>query len=243
MEALKKSIRANEGDGRKSHRYPSNPESNIMSFIVTGTDTDVGKTVVAAGLVASLRMRYWKPVQSGLDPDGDAERVMELAGVDRSRIVPEIYKFPVPASPHLSARLAGEVIDPSRLCLTSDKARGVVIEGAGGVMVPLNEQLLFIDIFKDWNLPTILCARNAVGTINHTLLTIEKLKRYNIPLIGVIYSGSPENTENQRIIEHFSGTNSLGILPIINPINARTLFTAMQDHIDLALIKERYSCI
>lgn len=214
-----------------------------MSFIVTGTDTDVGKTVVAAGLVAALGMRYWKPVQSGLDPDGDAERVMELAGVDRSRIVPEVYKFPVPASPHLSARLAGEVIDPSRLCLTSDKISGVVIEGAGGVMVPINEQLLFIDIFKDWNLPAILCARNSVGTINHTLLTIEKLKRYNIPLIGVIYSGSPENTENQQIIENFSGTKSLGILPLISPINAGTLFQAMHDHIDLALIKASSSCI
>lgn len=208
-----------------------------MSFIVTGTDTDVGKTVVAAGLVAALGMRYWKPVQSGLDPDGDAERVMELAGIDRSRIVPEVYKFPVPASPHLSARIAGEVIDPSRLCLTSDKARGVIIEGAGGVMVPINEQLLFIDIFKDWKLPAILCARNSVGTINHTLLTIEKLKRYNIPLIGVIYSGSPYNTENQRIIEHFSGTKSLGILPVISPINAVALFQAVHDHIDLALIR------
>jgi dethiobiotin synthetase len=214
-----------------------------MSFIITGTDTDVGKTVVAAGLVAALGMRYWKPVQSGLDPHGDAERVMELAGVDRSRIVPEVYKFPVPASPHLSARLAGEVIDPSRLCLTSDKARGVVIEGAGGVMVPLNEQLLFIDIFKDWNLPAILCARNSLGTINHTLLTIDKLKRYNISVAGVIYSGSPENTENQRIIEHFSGEKSLGILPLISPINAGTLFQAMHDHIDLALIKASASCI
>lgn len=236
MEALKKSIRANEGDGRKSHRYSSNPESNIMSFIVTGTDTDVGKTVVAAGLVASLRMRYWKPVQSGLDPDGDAERVMELAGIDRSRIVPEVYKFPVPASPHLSARLAGEMIDPSRLCLTPDKAKGVVIEGAGGVMVPLNEQLLFIDIFKDWKLPAILCARNSVGTINHTLLTIDKLKRYNIPLIGVIYSGSPEHTENQRIIGHYSGIPNLGILPILITLNTESLIQAMNDYIDISLI-------
>ncbi|TJV12373.1 MAG: dethiobiotin synthase [Mesorhizobium sp.] len=136
--------------------------------VVTGTDTGIGKTVFSAGLAGLLDGFYWKPVQSGLDEETDSEVVARLSGLPDGRVLPEVYRLTMPLSPHRSAEIDGVAIEADDLSFPV-LPTPLVIEGAGGLMVPLNRQTRFIDIFEQWRLPVILCARTALGTINHTL--------------------------------------------------------------------------
>jgi dethiobiotin synthetase len=178
-------------------------------FIVTGTDTDIGKTVFCAGLAGMLGARYWKPVQAGLP--GDSEIVAKLAGVE---IVPEAYRLRLAASPHQAAAEEGIVIDPDSLVPPDGP---LVIEGAGGLMVPLSRQTLFLDIFTRWQIPLILCARTRLGTINHSLLSIAAIRARNIPLQGVACIGDA-NEESETIITEIGRVKRLGRLPMIEPL-------------------------
>ena len=189
-------------------------DGDKVRFVVTGTDTDIGKTVFAAGLARMLGARYWKPVQAGLP--GDSETVAALAGVD---IVPESYRLKRPASPHQAAAEEGIAIDPDSLHPPDGP---VVIEGAGGVMVPLTRQTLFVDVFARWGIPVILCAGTRLGTINHSLLAIEAIRRRNIPLHGVAFIGEA-NTERESIIAEIGTVKRLGRLPIIHPLTSAQL--------------------
>jgi len=186
-------------------------------FVVSGTDTDIGKTVFCAGLAGMLGARYWKPVQAGVP--GDSETVAELAGVE---IVPEAYRLEMPASPHQAAADEGITIAPDSLVPPQGP---VVIEGAGGLMVPLTPHTLFIDVFARWKLPLILCARTRLGTINHTLLSIEALRSRNIPLHGIAFIGEA-NAESETIITAFGKARRLGRLPVIEPLTAAGLKAA-----------------
>src|SRR5882724_1388459 len=160
-------------------------------FIVSGTDTDIGKTVFCAGLAGLLGARYWKPVQARFPTD--SQTVAALAGVE---ILPEAYRLKLAASPHQAAEEEGVTIDPDRLLVPDGP---VVIEGAGGLMVPLTRQTLFIDVFARWQIPLILCARTQLGTINHTLLSLAAIRARSIPLQGVAFIGEA-NAESERII-------------------------------------------
>ena len=182
-----------------------------MRFVVTGTDTNIGKTVFCAGLCGLLGARYWKPVQAGLDEPTDSEVVAEFAGVE---IVPEAYRLKLAASPHQAAAEEGVTIDPDAL---GPPEGPLVIEGAGGLMVPLNPQTLTIDVFARWDLPLILCARTRLGTINHTLLSIEAIRARNIPLLGVAFIGDL-NEESENIITEVGKVKRLGRLPVIEPL-------------------------
>lgn len=182
-----------------------------MRFVVTGTDTNIGKTIFSAGLCGFLGARYWKPVQSGLDGPSDSDVVAEFADVE---IVPEAYRLKLPASPHQAAAEENIVIDAARL---TPPEGPVVIEGAGGLMVPLNRQTLFIDIFARWRIPVILCARTRLGTINHTLLSIEAIRARNIPFLGVAFIGDA-NEESEGIIAEIGKVKRLGRLPVIEPL-------------------------
>ena len=191
-----------------------------MRFVVTGTDTDIGKTVFAAGLCGLLGARYWKPVQAGIP--GDRETVAELAGVET---LAEAYRLKLPASPHQSAAAEGITIDPDML---TPPDGDVVIEGAGGLMVPLTCQTLFIDVFARWQIPLILCARTALGTINHTLLSVAAIRARAIPLQGVAFIGEA-NEESEGIIAELGRVKRLGRLPPVGPLtreNLRTVFAA-----------------
>ncbi|TNM61586.1 dethiobiotin synthase [Aliirhizobium smilacinae] len=201
-------------------------------YVVTGTDTGIGKTIFSAALAAALGAVYWKPVQSGLDDETDSQAVLRLVGLGRERILPEAYRLKTPASPHLSARLDGVAIDPARLVPTETDAP-LVIEGAGGLLVPLADDLLFADIFAQWQIPTILCARTSLGTINHTLLSVEAIKHRGIPLFGIAFIGE-ENRETQRIIGHVSGARILGRLPWIAEMNCDGLRRAFAENFDLS---------
>ncbi|HVW72081.1 MAG TPA: dethiobiotin synthase [Rhizomicrobium sp.] len=182
-----------------------------MRFVVTGTDTNIGKTIFCAGLCGLLGARYWKPVQSGLDGPTDSDVVAEFSGV---QIVPEVYRLKLPASPHQAAAEEDVAIDPG--ALTPPDAP-VVIEGAGGLMVPLTRETLFIDVFARWRIPLILCARTRLGTINHTLLSLEAIRARGIPLLGVAFIGEAHE-ESERIITELGKVRRLGRLPVIEPL-------------------------
>ena len=199
-------------------------------FVVTGTDTGIGKTVFSAALARALNGYYWKPVQSGLDGETDSETVARLGGLPPERILPEAYRLSLPASPHLSARLDGVSIEPGRL--VPPKADGpLVIEGAGGLLVPLSDQLVFADIFACWRIPVILCARTSLGTINHSLLSLEAMKHRGLPVFGIAFIGD-ENHETQRIIVEMGGVRSLGRLPRLPSLTADALRQAFLDNFD-----------
>jgi dethiobiotin synthetase len=182
-----------------------------MRFVVTGTDTNIGKTVFCAGLCGLMDLPYWKPVQAGLEDSTDSDVVAELAGVET---VPEAYRLKLPASPHQAAAEEGITIDPDALIPPDGP---VVIEGAGGLMVPLNADTLFLDVFARWQLPLILCARTRLGTINHTLLSIEAIRARNIALLGVAFIGD-DNAQSEEAIVRFGKVKRLGRLPVIEPL-------------------------
>ncbi|KRB29939.1 dethiobiotin synthase [Mesorhizobium sp. Root172] len=194
-------------------------------IVITGTDTGIGKTVFAAGLAGLLDGFYWKPVQSGLDGETDSEVVARLAGLPSGRVLPEAYRLNSPLSPHRSAEIDGVAIKVADLTFPV-LPTPLVIEGAGGLMVPLNRRTRFIDIFAEWRLPVILCARTTLGTINHTLLSIEALRARSIPLAGIAFIGD-EMADTQRTIVEMGGVPQLGRLPYLDPLTDKTLRDAM----------------
>ncbi|KPG02223.1 dethiobiotin synthetase [Rhodopseudomonas sp. AAP120] len=201
-------------------------------IIVTGTDTGVGKTVFAAALAGALDADYWKPVQAGLDDGTDRDSVLQLSGLPEARLLPEAYRLNTPASPHLAAELDGITIDPERLVLPRTE-RPLVIEGAGGLLVPLTRTLLTIDVFARWQAPVVLCARTTLGTINHTLLSVEALRARHIPLLGIAFIGD-ENAESERVIGDFSGAKRLGRLPHLLTLDAAALRAAFAANFNAA---------
>ena len=180
----------------------------VQGFFVTGTDTDVGKTVVAAWLLARLGACYWKPVQAGTDPETNSVTVRRLAGVAQDRILPEAYLLPEPLAPHEAARRAGLAIDMAKLVPPACD-RLLVVEGAGGLLVPLNENSYVIDLARELDLPLILVARSTLGTINHTLLSLEAIRRRGLPLAGVVMNGP----ELHIIARRSSATGGWRLLP------------------------------
>lgn len=203
-----------------------------MKYIVTGTDTGIGKTVFAAGLAAALDATYWKPIQSGIEDGTDSETVRWL-GVRRT--LAEAYRLTWPLSPHRSAELDGVTIDVERLSLP-DVDGPLVVEGAGGVLVPITRQLLFADLFATWGAPVILVARTGLGTINHSLLSMEALRARGVPVAGVAFVGD-DNPDTIRTIGDFARAPVLGRLPRIEPLDADALAAAFAAHIDLEAIR------
>ncbi|HRN83634.1 MAG TPA: dethiobiotin synthase [Hyphomicrobium sp.] len=192
-----------------------------QGLIVTGTDTGVGKTVVAAAFAGALEATYWKPVQCGLENDGDSALVRTLSGLPDERLLPEAYRLSMAASPHRAAEAEGIEISLGNLKLP-DVAGPLVVEGAGGLMVPLTRQSLMIDLFASWRLPVVLVARTALGTINHSLLSIEALNGRNIPILGIVFVGD-EVPDTERTIVEMGGVRRLGRLPHIDPLTRASL--------------------
>jgi dethiobiotin synthetase len=188
-----------------------------MRLVVTGTDTGIGKTVLAGAIALATGAAYWKPIQAGLDDETDSERVAAL-GV---RTLPEAYRLSAPCSPHWAAEMDGLEIEDGELALPQSDDR-LVIEGAGGALVPIRDDLLFADLFARWGLPVVLAARTALGTINHTLLSIEALRSRGVPILGVAFIGEAiENTE--ATIARIGQVRRLGRLPILPEVSADAL--------------------
>lgn len=204
-------------------------------LIISGTDTGIGKTVVAAGLAAALGAHYWKPIQAGTVDGTDSDRARAL-GVPPRHVVAEKQRLRLPASPHLAAEAQGRSIDPRTLALPT--VRPLIVEGAGGLMVPIRRDppWLMIDQFALWGAPVLLVARTALGTINHSLLSFEALKARGVPVAGLIFVGGP-HADNEGLIPAFTGMPNFGRLPLIEPLDAETLARAMAAHIDLPAIR------
>lgn len=165
-----------------------------MKYFVTAIGTDSGKTFVSAILCKALNADYWKPIQSGLPRDSDT--VASLAPGTKTH--PEAYLLNTPASPHASAKIDGIEIDKSKITLPNTK-NNLIIEGAGGCLVPLNDRDFVIDLAKQFNCPIILVSNLYLGSINHTLLTVNLLKQMQLPVAGIIFNGA-SNPESERII-------------------------------------------
>ena len=192
-----------------------------MRLIVAGTDTDVGKTVVSALLVQGLAASYWKPVQSGLADGSDSQWVQERLSLPPGRILKESYRLQAPVSPHWAAEQDEVVIDPQRLSLPPGHGP-LVVETAGGVMTPLGRDWLQIDQIRRWGLPLVLVARSGLGTLNHTLLTLEALRHRSIPVLGLVLNG-PLHPDNPRTLAELGGVPVLAQLPRLEPLSAAAL--------------------
>ncbi|KQN03790.1 dethiobiotin synthase [Sphingomonas sp. Leaf25] len=199
-------------------------------IVVTGTDTDVGKTVFAAGLAGAIGASYWKPVQAGTGDGTDRERVARLSGLPGDRILPEAYALATPCSPHRAAAIDGVTIDLDRLALPQ-VAGPLVVEGAGGVLVPIVGTTTFADLFARWGVPVVLVARTALGTINHSLLSIEALRARGVPVRGIAFVGE-SMSDSEATIVRLGGVRRLGRLPHLDRLGPDTLTAAFADHFD-----------
>jgi dethiobiotin synthetase len=202
----------------------------VNGFFVTGTDTDVGKTLVAAWLLTRLDASYWKPVQAGVMPETDSSVVRRLAEIEPDRILPEAYVLPEAIAPHEAARRAGIAIDMAKF-VPPVSDRPLVVEGAGGLMVPLTDTAYVIDLAAELHLPLILVARSTLGTINHTLLSLEAIRRRGLPLAGVVING-PETPHNRAAIERYGQAEVIAEIPWLDVVNRSTLLT-IEPELDL----------
>lgn len=236
-------------------------------FVVTGTDTGIGKTVFSAALAGALGLPYWKPIQSGLEEETDSETVARLlparsvgrgtareasgggattppqspsvdptgrhlpiAAQQGGLILPEAYRLVTPASPHFAAEIDGVTIDPDQL---TPPDGNLLVEGAGGALVPVTRSILYADLFARWQIPVIVCARTSLGTINHSLLTIEALKARGVPIHGLAFLGDPM-PDSEAIIAEIGGVRRLGRLPFLDPLTPETLAAAFTANFDPA---------
>jgi dethiobiotin synthetase len=194
------------------------------SYFVTGIGTEIGKTVVAAALVEKLQADYWKPVQSGDLDNGDSNKISKLISNTKTKIFPETYRLTQPFSPHKSAALDGITIKAEKFVIP-ETDNTLIIEGAGGLMVPLNDNFMMIDLIKQLNLEVILVSKNYLGSINHTLLSIHALKQYQVPVKGIIFNGTREIYSEDFILK-YTGIKLLGHLPEYETIDKKNIIDA-----------------
>jgi dethiobiotin synthetase len=204
----------------------------MNGFFVTGTDTNVGKTVLSALLVAALDGIYWKPVQTGAIEGTDRNSLRLWAACPEAQLLLERYVFGPPVSPHLAACKAGVRIALDDFELPAPVAgHPLIVEGAGGAMVPLNEKDLMLDLMRRFGLPIVVAARTRLGTINHTLLTLRALREAHLNVHGVVLIGA-KNIENRRAIEHYGKVRIVGDIPVLREISHPALLEVFAKHFD-----------
>jgi dethiobiotin synthetase len=193
-------------------------------IFVTGIGTGIGKTIISAALVEKLKADYWKPIQSGDLDNSDTIKVKSLITNKTSVFHPETYALTQPFSPHKSAAIDAVSIDEKKIILPEIN-NNLIIEGAGGLMVPLNDNFLMIDLIKQLNTEVILVSRNYLGSINHTLLSIDALKQRNIPIKGIIFNGTKDIYSKEFILD-YSGIKLLGHVPEYSVIDKKVIIDA-----------------
>ncbi len=209
----------------------------MKGLFVTGTDTGVGKTVASAALLQRYRgaapLRYWKPIQTGIEVDDDTAAVRRLSAAAGQEILEAGVRLEKPVSPHLAARLAGTRIDFAELraLLPEEGDTSWIVEGAGGLLVPINEGQTMADWIAYLSLPVVVVARSGLGTINHTLLTLEALQTRGLRVAGVIMAGEP-NAENRAAIEQYGRVPVIAEMPVLAPLDARGLAEWSAKHLD-----------
>lgn len=188
-----------------------------MSYFITGTDTNIGKTLISSWLCLHTQYNYFKPIQSGTIESIDRIEVQRLSN---THCYSECYSLREPLSPHLAARHEGLQIDLSTINLPHTS--NLIVEGAGGVFVPLNDKDVMLDLMVQFNLPIIIVARTALGTINHTLLTLQAIRQKGLKIAGVILSGEPD-ADNATAIQHYGNVSILATLPHLPIITKQEL--------------------
>lgn len=215
------------------------PRTDYQPLWILGTDTNVGKTLVSAWLTAGLEATYWKPIQSGTVEGSDTETVRLLGRIPEQRLLAEVYRYKAPLSPHLAARLEAEYIHTDQIVLPEPSRVStsyLLMEGAGGLMVPLNDDMLLVDLVRSIPAPVLLVCRSSLGTINHTLLSLQALSARRIPVLGYIMSGVP-NPENEAAITHFSRLPCIARLPMLTEINHEELMNHWNTDIALRIMQ------
>ena len=201
-------------------------------LFVTGTDTNVGKTVLSALLVAALDGAYWKPIQTGATEGTDRQQVMRWANLPASRALAECYCFDPPVSPHLAAEMSGATIELERI--RRPAATRLVIEGAGGVMAPINDSQTMLDVMLHLGAPAVVASRTTLGTINHTVMTVRALRGAGVGVKGVVMIGD-ENRDNERAIERHGDVPIVGRIPMLACICHRNLVDVFEAEFDRAV--------
>ncbi|OWP62737.1 dethiobiotin synthase [Hymenobacter amundsenii] len=181
-------------------------------LFITGIGTDVGKTFAAAVLTEALQADYWKPVQAGLTPTTDAGTVRGLVQNPISRFWPERHRLALPASPHAAAAAEGLTLQPTDFELPATKNH-LVVEGAGGLLVPLAPGFLVADLVQQLGLAVVVVSRHYLGSINHTLLTLEALQARQIPVRGLLFNGEPTPATEEAILSYYDGPVLPRLLP------------------------------
>ena len=195
--------------------------SKVFQFIICGTDTDVGKTLISSFFVRGLNCFYWKPIQSGIQGETDSEYVQRVSQISPKKILKEAYVFNEPVSPHWAAEIDNVKLIKSNLNLPNIE-KNLLVETAGGLMVPLTRDFLQIDQIKIWNLPVVLVCRSSLGTLNHTLLSIEALKKRKINILGLIINGK-KHLDNPQTLKLFSGLPIIAEFPLIKNLSVNNL--------------------
>ena len=201
--------------------------TKVFQFIICGTDTDVGKTLISSFFVRGLNCFYWKPIQSGIQGETDSEYVQRVSQISPKKILKEAYVFNEPVSPHWAAEIDNVKLIKSNLNLPNIE-KNLLVETAGGLMVPLTRDFLQIDQIKIWNLPVILVCRSSLGTLNHTLLSIEALKKRKINILGLIINGK-KHLDNPQTLKLFSGLPIIAEFPLIKNLSVENLDLLWKD--------------
>ena len=205
------------------------------SYFITGIGTDVGKTVVSSILCELLHATYWKPIQSGDLQNSDSKKIQQWLN-NTVEIIPEAYLFSEALSPHVASKIDGVSINPAMLNLPKT-AGNLIVEGAGGWLVPINESgITFADLAEQWNIPIILVSRHYLGSINHTLLTIESIKARKMTIHGIIYVGEPL-PDTCEIIEKISGVKTLFSVPLFDKVDTDTIKLFVKELVSNGILK------
>ena len=205
------------------------------SYFITGIGTDVGKTVVSSILCELLHATYWKPIQSGDLQNSDSKKIQQWLN-NTVEIIPEAHLFSEPLSPHVASKIDGVSINPAMLNLPKT-AGNLIVEGAGGWLVPINESgITFADLAEQWNIPIILVSRHYLGSINHTLLTIESIRSRNVNIHGIIYVGEPL-PDTCEIIEKITGVKTLFSVPLFDKVDTDTIKLFVKELVSNGILK------
>ena len=194
------------------------------TLFITGIGTGIGKTIVSAVLTEKLKSDYWKPIQSGDLDDSDTLKVKGLVSNPTSVFHTEAYRLTQPYSPHKSAAIDGITIDLNKI-IAPETNNNLLIEGAGGLMVPLNDDYLMIDLIKQLDVEVVLVSQNYLGSINHTLLSVAILKQYDIKIVGIIFNGKTDENSESYIL-NYTGLKLLGHLPEFETVDKDTIIKA-----------------
>ncbi len=195
--------------------------NNKFQFVICGTDTDIGKTLISSFFVRGLNAFYWKPIQSGIETSTDSQTLEKLARINKAKIINEAYVFTKPLSPHWAAEIDQKTIDFNFLQLPKVNDP-LIVETAGGLMVPLTRNFLQIDQIKTWGLPVILVCKSSLGTLNHTLLSIEALQKRKINILGLIVNGE-KHLDNPKTLVEFSRIPVIAEFPYLPKVDSNNL--------------------